>query len=240
MEVLNGKNYINQIAIDCVVFGYEDGQLKILISQLKYKGDFYALPNGFIFQEENTDAAAHRILQERTGLKDIYLEEFKVFGKADRNNKAFLDKLIELNYADTAFEQTHNPMYEWLSKRFISIGYYALVNIKAVEPQLTEIDKSLEWYNIHELPPMIMDGNEIAQAALKTLQRDIDEKLNVFNLLPEKFTMKEVQDIYESVFERAFVRTNFQKKILDLNVLERLEKKFTGAKNKAPYLYKLK
>ena len=72
------------------------------------------------------------------------------------------------------------------------------------------------------------------------MKRDIDDKLNVFNLLPESFTMKEVQEIYETIFEREYIRTNFQKKILDMNVLERLEKKFTGAKNKAPYLYRFR
>ena len=72
------------------------------------------------------------------------------------------------------------------------------------------------------------------------MRKDIDEKLNIFNLLPEKFTIADVQEIYETVFERKYDRTNFQKKILEFNVLERLEKKFTGAANKAPYLYRFK
>ena len=106
--------------------------------------------------------------------------------------------------------------------------------------ELTEIDESLTWYNIHEVPSLIMDNNEILTEAHKSLLDDINNKFTAFNLLPEKFTMRDVQDIYETIFEREYVRPNFQKKILQMDVLERLEKKFTGAANKAPYLYKIK
>ena len=239
MKVLE-KNYISQIAIDCVIFGYQEQQLKVLVSKLNFKGDFYTLPSGFIQQDEDIDLAAKRILEERTGIHDIYLEQFKVFGKANKNSKEFIDKLITLNYYDEAIEKTNSAEYEWFTKRFISVGYYALVNIPDVKPQLTEMDESLQWYGIHEIPEMIMDYDEIYSEALKSLQNDIDQKQNAFNLLPEKFTMKEVQEIYETILEKTFIRTNFQKKILELNVLERLEKKYTGAKNKAPFLYKLK
>jgi hypothetical protein len=85
-----------------------------------------------------------------------------------------------------------------------------------------------------------MDHNLMVEKALETLRLHIDQKLLAFNLLPETFTMKEVQELYEAIFDKPFARNNFQKKILDLNVLERLEKKFTGAANKAPYLYRFR
>lgn len=240
MESLNNQNYMNEVAIDCVIFGYENRQLKVLISKLNFKGDFYALPSGFIFRDEDVDAAAKRILFERTGLQDIYLEEFNVFGKANRKRKEFLDRLIKLNYSESELEKTNSPMYKWFTNRFISIGYYALVNIKEVKPQISKIDASIDWYSIHQLPGLIMDYPEVLDKAHKRLKNDIDVKFNAFNLLPEKFTMKEVQEIYETIFEKKFVRTNFQRKILNMDVLERLEKKYTGAKNKAPYLYRIK
>jgi 8-oxo-dGTP diphosphatase len=87
---------------------------------------------------------------------------------------------------------------------------------------------------------MIMNHSDIVADALKTLQNHLNEKLNAFNLLPKTFTMKEVQEVYEAICEKTFVRTNFQKMILDFDVLERLEKKFTGAQNKAPYLYRFR
>lgn len=232
------QNYIQQLSIDCVIFGYRNRQLKVLVPKLDFQGDFYALPSGFIYQDEDIDQAAHRILEHRTGLAEIYLQQFHVFGKAGRKNKEFLDQLIAHNPHLQSEEQEYFETYQWFTKRFVSVGYYALVDITRVKPRKTEIDKSIQWYDVKTLPPMIMDHDQIIAQALKTLRRDLDEKLNAFNLLPETFTMKEVQGVYECIFDRPFVRTNFQKKMLDRQVLERLGKKYTGAANKAPYLYR--
>ena len=232
------QNYISQLSIDCVIFGYYDKQLKILVPKLDFNGNFWTLPSGFVFQDEDTDQAAERILQERTGIKDLYLEQFSVFGKASRNSKEFLNKLIELNLEKLGARSQDKKEYDWFTKRFVSIGYYALVDFHKVNPQKSTLDESIEWYNLGDLPNMIIDHNDIVAKALQTLRSDLDEKRNAFNLLPDTFTMKEVQELYETIFDKPFVRTNFQKKILEANVLERLEKKFTGAANKAPFLYR--
>lgn len=240
MHHLNSEDYIRQLSIDCVIFGYQNRQLKVLIPKLIYHGDFSALPGGFIQQEEDIDQAARRILLDRTGLSNIYLEQFRVFGKPGRNNKFFFQRFIELNSDMMEEHQLQAQDFEWITQRFISIGYYALVDIRKVKPKKSAIDRSIDWYNVQQLPTLIMDHREIVEAALQTLRRDLDEKLNAFNLLPETFTMKEVQGVYESVFNAPFVRSNFQKKMLNLNILERLGKKFTGAANKAPYVYRFK
>ena len=109
-----------------------------------------------------------------------------------------------------------------------------------MNPQKGELDESLEWRSIKDVPEMMHDHNKILDDALKALRQNFDQKFIGFNLLPETFTMKELQELYETVYNKPFAMNNFQKKILDLNVLERLEKKFTGAQNKAPYLYRLK
>lgn len=234
------NNYIQQVSIDCVVFGYQNKQLKVLVARLAFQGDFRALPSGFVHQDEDIDEAAKRILRHRTGIHDIYLEQFHVFGKAGRNSKAFLDELIELNPHLKKEEVRDQREYDWFTKRFISIGYYALVDINKVAVQKTALDEAISWHPVEDLPALIMDHNEMVQQALYALRRDLDAKISAFNLLPDTFTMKEVQGVYESIFAREFVRTNFQKKILDLEVLERLGKKFTGSANKAPYLYRFK
>lgn len=233
------QNYINQITIDCVIFGYTEKEIKVLIPKLVFKGDFFALPSGFVFQHENVNDAAKRILHERTGLKDVYLEQFQVFGQANRNSATFLEKLRALNPDLVNDQNVANREHEWFTRRFISIGFYALVDINKVVPQLSPIDESISWYNLKDIPKMIMDHQQIVLEAKKALRSHLDEKCSAFKLLPETFTIKDIQELYETVFEREFVRTNFQKKILELNVLERLEKKYTGAKNKAPYLYRL-
>ncbi|WP_229254044.1 NrtR DNA-binding winged helix domain-containing protein [Dyadobacter sp. NIV53] len=236
----SSKNYIEQLSIDCVIFGYHEKQLKVLAPKLNFKGDFWAVPGGFVYQNEDIDIAANRILQERTGISEIYLDQFYVFGKAGRNNIEFMDKLIALNPERLSENGLYKKEYDWFTRRFVSIGYYALVDINKVIPQKTELDESILWYNIKDLPEMIIDHNEIVNKALAALRFNLDEKLIAFNLLPETFTMKEVQELYEAIFDKPFARNNFQKKILDLNVLERLEKKFTGAANKAPFLYRIR
>ncbi|MEA5461470.1 NUDIX domain-containing protein [Arcicella sp. LKC2W] len=241
MSRYNEQNVIQQLAIDCVIFGYQDKELKVLISKLYFKGDFYSLPSGYIFQNEGVDEAAHRILQERTGISNIYLEHFKNFGQAERSNKVFLESVIAQNQKHFAEEvNLTKEDFDFLSNRFISLAYYALVDINKVTPTKTQIDESLEWYSIKAIPQMMMDHHEMIEKALKSLRLNLDTNIIVLNLLPETFIMKEVQDLYETIFENTYARNNFQKKILELNVLERLEKKFTGASNKAPYLYRFK
>jgi ADP-ribose pyrophosphatase YjhB (NUDIX family) len=240
MKLFDEQDFIQQLSIDCVIFGYKDKELKVLVPRLDLKDAVWALPGGFIKQNESIDHAALRILEERTGIKDIYLEQFRVFGQAGRANNELFERLNEIKSELLDKSLIKESDIEWLSKRFVSIGYYALVDINKVIPQKTIMDFSIEWLNINHLPKLIMDHNEMVTSALETLRQNLDQKIIGFNLLPETFTMKEVQELYEAIYDKPFARNNFQKKILDLDVLERLEKKFTGAANKAPYLYRFK
>ncbi|WP_064196081.1 MULTISPECIES: NrtR DNA-binding winged helix domain-containing protein [Emticicia] len=240
MKLFDEHNFIQQLSIDCVIFGYKEKELKVLISKVKVELDIYTLPGGFIKQEESIDEAAKRILEERTGLKDIFLEQYRVFGEPFRINHEIFENINSLKKEWLEQGVLDENDINWLSKRFVSIGYYALVDINKVSPQKGLFDESVDWYNVKELPSMIMDHNKMVQFALETLRLFLDQKLIGFNLLPETFTIREVQELYEAVYDKPFARNNFQKKILDMNVLERLEKKFTGAANKAPYLYRFR
>jgi ADP-ribose pyrophosphatase YjhB (NUDIX family) len=233
-------NYIDQLSIDCVIFGYQEKKLKVLVQKLILKGDLWTLPSGFIKKEESIDQAALRVLEERAGIKDVYLDQFRVFGEAHRNNKDAIDRILELNQDRPEYQFVEKAFIDWLRQRFISIGYYALVDADEVVPSLTIFDESADWYHLDNLPKMVMDHNDIVAKALEALRNDFDEKLSSFKVRPEKFTMKELQQLYEAVFDKPFRSNNFQKKMLDLDVLERMEKKFTGAANKAPYLYRFK
>ena len=200
MQKLSNQNYIQQISIDCVIFGYHQQQLKVLVPKLDFTGDFYALPSGFVGQNEDIDTAAKRILEERTGLKNVYLEQFKVFGKSARKSANFLDKLIELNPEKLTQKSQNEGDYDWFTKRFISVGYYALVDINCVIPKISSLDSSINWINIYGLPNLIMDHNLIVEKAVEELRNDLDVKLNVFHLMPENFTMKDLQEVYETIF----------------------------------------
>jgi len=238
MKLFNEETYINQLSIDCVIFGYKEKELKVLVPKLGFEENLWALPGGFVKQEEGIDQAALRILEERTSITDIYLEQFRVFGQERRINQELLANIGEMKNSLLSSGAIDASALAFLSKRIVSIGYYALVDINKVTPQKIAMDESIDWIHVQELPKMIIDHQEIVRYGLETLRQNLDQKLIGFNLLPETFTMREVQELYEAVYDRPFARNNFQKKILDLNVLERLEKKFTGASNKAPYLYR--
>ena len=236
MAKFGTEKYISHLSIDCVIFGYEEKNLKVLIAKKKWGTEIWNLPGGYILKTESIDKAASRILKERTSLENIYLEQFRVFGDENRIiNSKFRDLLM------TELSQRYNIAdAEWITDRFVCIGFYALVEISKVTPQVGELDDYLEWRSIKEIPEMIHDHNEILRYALEALRQNLDQKLIGFNMLPETFTMREVLELYEAVYVEQFAMNNFQKKILELNVLERLEKKFTGAANKAPYLYRFK
>ena len=233
------NNFIDQVSIDCVVFGYHSKSLKVLISKIALVEDTFALPGGFIHQNEDIDEAAQRILRERTSINKIYLEQFKVFGNSNRGDDQFISK-----FKESIFYQKHrsdlNIDLEWLKKRFISVGYYAIVDVEKVVLRASEIDERIDWINIDKIPSLIFDHNDIINEALIALREKFDKKLIGFKLLPDTFTMREIQELYEVIYNTAFARNNFQKRILDLNVLDRLEKKYTGAAHKAPYLYKFR
>lgn len=236
MQIFNIDKYIANLSIDCVIFGYDDAQLKVLIGKLKYGNNLYNLPGGHILKTESVDQAAARLLAERTQIKDLHLNQFKVFGDTNRiissPHRALIIKELSEKYEKNEVD--------WITSRFICVGYYALVDISKVKPITGELDKTFEWKSVHEIPEMIHDHKVILEEALIALRQNFDQRLNASNLLPKTFTMKELQMLYAAVYEKDFPMNNFQKKMLDLDVLERLEKKFTGAQNKAPYLYRFK
>jgi 8-oxo-dGTP diphosphatase len=218
------------VSIDCVILGFHNNQLKILL--LKYKNtNYYGLPGGFINIEEDLEDAAQRVLEDRTGLKDIYLEQFHVFGSKNRRNDTTHQEIMAKS--NIILKPIH-----FLFNRFVSIGYYALIDFSKAIPSPDDFSDSCEWYDLDKIPSLMFDHNQIFQKALEVLRSGLDNKLIGFNLLPETFTMNELQSLYETILGEKLIRSNFQRKTLGLGILERIEKKMTGAANKAPYLYR--
>ena len=223
------ENYLPHIAYDSVIFGFSGERLKILLLEY-HNTSWLALPGGFVKQDENLDDAVHRGLQERTGLDKIYLEQFHTFGNVNRHQPEVMKTILEAS----AFSLTE---YALLLDRFISVGYYALIDYEKVKPQPDALSDSIDWYFVDELPPLIFKHEEIVQKALESLRFNLDRKLVGMNLLPPKFTMKELQKVYEAILGEKLRRTTFQRKMLSLGILERHEKRFNGKAHKAPYLY---
>ena len=222
--------YMPGVSVDSVIFGFHNDKLKVLLSQLGDPPSF-GLPGGFVMKNEDLDDAALRILQERTGFENIYLEQFYTSGKKDRSNGKILKELMEKVIGKM-------PEKSWFMQRFMSVCYYALIDDTKVKPSGEVIFGEFKWFDINRLPKLIFDHHLIIKKALATLQSDLDEKLVGSNLMSETFTMNELQRLYEAVYQEKLVRTNFQRKMLGLGVLERLEKQYNGKSHKAPYLYK--
>jgi 8-oxo-dGTP diphosphatase len=240
MKAFCVDDYLPHLSIDCVIFGYAAPSLKVLVSKFKYGQNNWGLPGGYVQKSESIDTAARRILKERTGLDKIYLDQFKVFGDKGRIADSAFKEVIKKDLGQYDAENFDAATLAWITDRFVCIGYYAVVDISKVQLQKGAMEEQLEWTCINKLPALTYDHNAIVATALQALRQNLDQKLIGFNLLPATFTMQEVQGLYEVVYNRPFARNNFQKKILSLDVLERLEKKFTGAANKAPYLYRFK
>jgi 8-oxo-dGTP diphosphatase len=224
--------YLPNLSIDVVIFGFHDDRLKILLQRF-FNSDHFVLLGGYIEKEENLQDSAIRILKERTGLDRIYLEQYYTFGDTDRLKTELLKKVSRKSGADLPDEFLP-------SARTISICYYSLVDYTRVKPLAGPFSMESAWFDIENLPPLLFDHEAMIQKAIQTLQSDLDRKLNWFNLMGETFTMADLQKLYEAVLQKKLVRTNFQRKMLNLGILERLEKQYTGKAHKAPYLYRFR
>jgi len=224
------SKYIPGQSIDCVILSYENHRLYVLL--LKWKGaNLWGVPGGFIYKDEDMNTAAKRVLKNRTGIDSHFLSQFHTFGNHDRgenSNPISILKILGMESSVTL---------NWLNQRFITTAYIALVNKNKNKPIPDEMSSKCEWIPLDEIPELVLDHRFIIDKALKQLNIHINYLPIGINLLPESFTMKDLQKLYESILNKHLDRSNFQRKILKLGILERLEKLKSGAAHKAPYLY---
>jgi len=224
------RNYLNHISLDCVVFGFHSNQLKVLVLHMKNTGE-WVLPGGFVYEDESIEVAANRVLKVRTGLDQIFLRQFNVFSDPQRSNR-------NPAVADLLMSNQDHPEASWFNQRFISVGFYALVEFSQVQPQPDELSDICEWVNLDEIGKLILDHNAILNKALETLRLQLTFQPIGYNLLPEKFTMSELRKLYETILGKELDRRNFQRKILAYDILVRLDEVRQGVAHKSPGLYK--
>jgi 8-oxo-dGTP diphosphatase len=217
------------VSIDNVIFGFHENQLKVLLLQDLNKS-VWMLPGGFVGKKEHIDEAAIRILKVRTGLDTIFLKQFYTFGSHRRSNNKVLVKALKS--LDQKFDKDH-----WILQRFITVGYYALVEYATVHPQPDEFSLVCEWCDLEKLPELLLDHREIINKALDEMRLNLNYQPIGYNLLPKEFTMKNLQSVYETILGRKLDRGNFNRKILTYGILDRKEKHYSGGAHKAPYLY---
>lgn len=218
----NGAHvYLRHLSVDCVIFGFHENQLKVLL--LKWQNGPWCLPGGFVKKHESLQESATRTLRERTALKDLFLQQFFAFGDPSREK------------GKSKNEEFKNT---WLADRFITIGYYALVEHSKVKPRPDVLSDECAWWDIDSVPSMVYDHHQILEKAIEALRIDLYSHPVGYNLLPRKFTMPELQRLYETILGKGIDRRNFQKKMLSLKILERLKERKTGGAHKAPYFYR--
>ncbi|HSV89332.1 MAG TPA: NUDIX domain-containing protein [Bacteroidales bacterium] len=203
------KNYV---AVDSIIFGFNsDNVLMLLLIKRKFepcKG-CYSLMGGFVRKDEGLDNAACRILDELTGLKSIYLEQLYTYGDLNRDTEA----------------------------RVISVAYYALIKMEDYDEELGQ-RYDAQWFPIDKLPPLIFDHETMVEKAIRRLRRKTIIQPIGFELLPEKFTMFQLQKLYESIHHQNFDKRNFRKKILSMNVLTMLNEKDKIGSKRGAALFK--
>ena len=200
------------VTVDAVVFGFDDADLKLLLIQRKlapFKGA-WALPGGFVRLDENLEAAARRELTDETGITRLYLEQLYTFGEPDRDPR----------------------------ERVISVAYYALVKLSDHTLQAASDAENVAWFPVAELPKLGFDHERIVEVALKRLKAKVRYEPIGFELLPVKFTLGELQRLYEAVLEQPLDKRNFRKKILGMELLEALDEYQQDVAHRAAQYYR--
>lgn len=199
------------VALDGIIFGFDRKNLKLLLIKrdLEPEKGKWSLMGGFLKSNESLDEAASRILTKLAGLKNIYLEQLYGFGEIDRD-----------------------PV-----ERTISIAYYSLINIHNHDKEL-EKEYGARWFPIDDLPELIFDHPKMVEAAKARLRYKAARQPVGFELLPEKFTLPELQQLYESIYETELDKRNFRRRILSMGVLIKTDEKQKGFSKKGAYLYK--
>lgn len=209
---LNNYNEEDKVipAVDCIIFGFDDEDLKILLIKRDFEPEKgkWSLMGGFMKKNETFDNAANRVLNKLTGFHDIYMEQLYTFSEIDRDPVA----------------------------RTISVAYFALINIKDHDEELIE-QYSAKWFSVNNIPHLIFDHNQMVEKAIRRLRRRTSNKPIGFDLLPEKFTMRQLQKLYESILDEKLDKRNFINKINSLKILVKLDEKDKSTSRKGSYLY---
>ncbi|MBK8951118.1 MAG: NUDIX hydrolase [Chitinophagaceae bacterium] len=213
IEKISHLDYFNiGISVDCVIFGYDDKDLKVLLikSDLEEFEGLYSLLGDLVRPDEDLDTASYRILKERTGLDDVYLEQVHSFGSLDRHP----------------------------SGRVITVAYYSLVDIK--NHRLRVDSNELHWHSIQTIKNLAFDHKLILDTCSARLQEQVMDYPVIFNLLPEKFSLRELQELYEAILGLELDRRNFRKKIALKDWLIDTEEMEENVPHRPGKLHKLK
>lgn len=199
------------VSVDCIIFGFDDGKLKVLIGrrQMDPGRGQWSLYGGFVSADESIDEAAARTLNELTGLNNLYMRQVGAFGSVDRDP----------------------------GERVISIAYYALINVKDYDERV-RMEHGLEWMDVNALPRLYSDHNEMVAKALKLMRQKLRTEPIGFRLLPDLFTLTQLQRLYEAVNGEELDKRNFRKRVKEMDFIEKTELIDKTGSKRGAYLYR--
>ena len=211
MTAFYQKNPKFFVGIDCIIFGFDKGELNLLLLKRNFEPAMgkWSLMGGFIQENESADDAAKRVLSELTGLENVYMEQIGAFGAVNRDP----------------------------GERVISLAYYALVNVNEYDHELVE-QHNAHWVNINELPELIFDHAEMVERARLQMKQKASRAPIGFNLLPELFTLPQLQSLYEAIYGEVMDKRNFRKRIAEMGFIEKTEMKDKTGSKRGAFLYK--
>ena len=227
------KEVIPQLSINCVIFGFHDKTLKVVVNRVPL-GDskIVVLPGGYIKQTEDLTDAVERIVKESTGLQKILFKQFAVFGDASRSfGKEF--STLEKHF------ENDKQLVKWFSNRFLTICYLALVDFNKIELNPTQFMEAAEWLPIDKVKALAMDHADIVASARDTLLKELPYSPIASNMLPSKFTLPELHALVEAILGREIDRPNFRRKVLATNLLVKIGQDTSGKRRPAD-LYSFK
>jgi len=235
-QMVNGENYYyRSISVDNVIFGYHNRELKILL--LKPLGmQRWLLPGGYVLKKETLDSAAKRIVRYRTMLKDIKLFQFKCFSDPQRNKDTYFTTSVLSEMAQSLNVKIDNT--HWLLDDFISVGYFALTEFSLVKPRGDFYAEECQWWEVNSLPEMSFDHADIIREALLSLKMFTYHYPIGKELLPEKFTIPELQSLYETILNKKIDNRNFTKKMVSIGLVVKTNEKKKIGGHRSPFLYK--
>ena len=184
------------LSVDCIIFGFEENKLKVLIGKRKMdpgRGE-WSLYGGFVRNDESLDEAANRTLYELTGLRNVYMRQVGAFGSINRDP----------------------------GERVVSVAYYALMNVGDYNDKL-QAEHQVEWVDVNDIPAMFSDHNDMIRRARKLMQQKIKTEPISFQLLPNLFTLTQLQRLYEAVNGEEVDKRNFRKRIKEMEFIERTD-----------------
>ncbi len=198
------------VAVDCIIFGFDGAQLKALLIKRGFEPEKgkWSVMGGFVGKEESADDAAIRVLFQLTGMNNIYMEQLYTFTDIDRD----------------------------AAGRVISIAYFALINIADYSEQL-QFEHEAKWFPLNKIPPLIFDHKRMVAKAKELLRHKVANHPIGFELLPPKFTLPQLQNLYEAIYEAPLDKRNFTKKMLSLGILNKLNEKEKTSSRKGAFFY---